>query len=40
MELLPEDKPGERTTMRYQELEFDIDIDRTFFSLQTLKRRR
>ena len=40
MEMQPEDKPGERTTVRYQELEFDIDIDRSFFSLQNLKRLR
>ena len=40
MEMQPEDKPGERTTVRYQELEFDIAIDRSFFSLQNLKRLR
>jgi hypothetical protein len=38
MEMVPEDKPGERTTVRYQELDFDIEIDRSFFSLQNLKR--
>ena len=40
MEMHPENKPGERTTMRYEELEFDVDIDESFFSLQMLKRRR
>ena len=40
MDMYPVDKPGERTTMRYEELEFDIDIDQSFFSLQTLKSRR
>ena len=40
MEMQPEDKPGERTIVRYQELEFDIEIDRSFFSLQNLKRLR
>ena len=40
MEMHPADKPSERTTMRYDELEFDIDIDQSFFSLQTLKSRR
>ena len=40
MDMYPADKPDERTTVRYDELEFDIDIDRSFFSLQTLKRRR
>ena len=40
MEIRPEDKPGERTIIRYRELEFDIEIDRSFFSLQNLKRLR
>jgi hypothetical protein len=40
MHMRPADKPGERTTMLYHDLEFDIDIDESFFSLQTLKRRR
>jgi hypothetical protein len=40
MDMHPVDKPGERTTMHYEELEFDIDVDQSFFSLQNLKRRR
>ena len=40
MDMHPEDKPGEHTTVRYQELEFDIDVDRAFFSLRNLQRRR
>lgn len=40
MNMQPADKPGERTTMLYHDLEFNIDIDKSFFSLQTLKRRR
>lgn len=40
MRMIPEDKPGEQTIVRYDELEFDIDVDKSFFSLQTLKRRR
>ncbi len=40
MDMHPADKPGERTTMLYDNLEFDIDLERSFFSLQTLKRRR
>jgi outer membrane lipoprotein-sorting protein len=40
MDMHPEDKPGERTSMHYQELDFDVDIDESFFSLQNLKRRR
>ncbi len=37
MEVRPEDKPDERTTVRYAELEFDIDVDRDFFSLRALR---
>lgn len=40
MDMQPADKPGERTTVIYEDLEFDIDISPSFFSLQTLKRRR
>ena len=40
MDMFPEDKLDERTTVRYETLEFDIDIDQSFFSLQTLKRGR
>ena len=38
MDVRPEDKPGERTTVRYGELEFDIDLDEDFFSLRALRR--
>ena len=37
MDVRPEDKPGERTTVRYGELEFDIDLDEGFFSLRALR---
>jgi outer membrane lipoprotein-sorting protein len=37
MEVLPEDKPGERTTVRYSDLEFDIGLDESFFSLRSLR---
>ena len=38
----PAGKPGERTTMRHEEIEFDIDIEPSFFSLRNLQggRRR
>ena len=39
MDMHPADKPDERTSIRYEELEFDIDIDRSFFSLRNLQRR-
>ncbi len=37
MDMLPQDKPGERTLVRYSELEFDIDIETDFFSLRALR---
>jgi outer membrane lipoprotein-sorting protein len=37
MDVRPEDKPGERTTVRYEALDFDIDIDERFFSLRALR---
>jgi len=37
MTMRPADKPGESTTVRYEDLEFNIDIDRSFFSLRNLK---
>jgi hypothetical protein len=40
MDMRPEDKPGERTTVRYQKLEFGVPIDESFFSLQNLKARK
>jgi outer membrane lipoprotein-sorting protein len=40
MDMLPEDKPGERTSIRYSEVDFDIEIDESFFSLRSLRSRR
>ena len=40
MEMRPADKPDEHTTVVYDELEFNIDIEPSFFSLQRLKSRR
>lgn len=40
MEMHPADKPDESTTMIYDSLEFDLDLKESFFSLQSLKRRR
>ncbi|MDA1094897.1 MAG: outer membrane lipoprotein-sorting protein [Acidobacteria bacterium] len=40
MNMQPADKPGERTTIRYEDLEFDIDIDQSFFSLRSLQSGR
>ncbi len=40
LDMHPADKPSERTLIRYEELEFGIDIDQSFFSLRNLKSRR
>ena len=40
MDMRPADKPEERTTFRYDELEFDVDLAPSFFSLRTLQRGR
>lgn len=38
--LQPEDKPSESTVITYQEIAFGVPIERSFFSLQNLERRR
>jgi outer membrane lipoprotein-sorting protein len=40
MNMKPADKPGERTTVQYRSLEFDVPLEPSFFSLQNLKARR
>lgn len=40
MTVLPLEKPEEKTVMHYRNLTFDVDLDRSFFSLAELKRRR
>ncbi len=40
MRVVPEDKPGEYTEVRYSELEFDIELDEEFFSLRRLRDTR
>ncbi len=40
MDMYPADKPDERTTVRYEELEFDVDLDPSYFSLRNLQRGR
>jgi hypothetical protein len=37
MVMVPQDKPDERTSVRYSQLDFDIDIDEDFFSLRALQ---
>ena len=38
--LQPEDKPSESTVITYQDIAFGVPIERSFFSLQNLERRR
>ncbi len=40
MTLQPEDKPEESTVITYQSIEFGVQLEVSFFSLQSLKRRR
>ena len=40
MVVRPEDKPAERTTIRYRDLEFDVRLAPDFFSLRNLQARR
>jgi outer membrane lipoprotein-sorting protein len=39
LSLQPEDKPDESTVITYQTIEFGVDIQSSFFSLQNLKQR-
>ncbi len=40
MHMRPADKPEEHTVVRYEELDFDIDVTESFFSLRNLKKSR
>jgi hypothetical protein len=40
MTMVPADKPGETTVVRYHELEFDVGLEEDFFSLRNLRRER
>ena len=40
MTLIPADEPGHKTIMEYRELDFDIDIDPSFFTRQNMRRVR
>ncbi|WP_207264564.1 outer membrane lipoprotein-sorting protein [Desulfovibrio sp. Huiquan2017] len=39
MIVLPEDKPGEKTVLHYDSIDFDIPLKESFFSLRNLKKR-
>ncbi len=38
LEMIPEDKPGQKTIMVFDNLHFNIDIKESFFSIQNMKR--
>ncbi len=40
MELVPQNKKGNRTTIRYEEARFDIKLDESIFTLRNLQRKR
>lgn len=40
LEMIPADKPGNKTIVSYSVLKFDIDVDNDFFSIQNMKRIR
>ncbi len=40
MTVVPSHKPGEYTRLVYHELDFDVDLDPSFFSLRSLRARR
>lgn len=40
LEMIPADKEGNKTTMIYDKIDFDVKIDESFFSQQNMKRVR
>jgi outer membrane lipoprotein-sorting protein len=38
MEMIPADKPGQKTVMVFNKIKFNIKIDETFFSQQNMKK--
>jgi outer membrane lipoprotein-sorting protein len=40
MTLVPEDEAGHRTEMRYREIQFDVDVPESTFSLSNLEQQR
>ncbi len=40
LEMIPADNPNQKTVIIYKSLEFEIDIDTKFFSIQNMKRVR
>lgn len=40
LEMIPSDKPDHRTIIEYEEMNFDIGLEESFFSMQNMKRVR
>ena len=40
LEMIPADEPGNKTVMEYLQMEFDLNLEQEFFSLQNMKRVR
>jgi hypothetical protein len=37
LEVVPADEPGNKTIVTYEDLDFDIALDESFFSVQNMK---
>ncbi|MGQ8338168.1 outer membrane lipoprotein-sorting protein [Sunxiuqinia sp. A32] len=40
LEMIPSDKPGQKTIMIFEEIDFDVNLKESFFSIQNMKRIR
>ncbi len=40
LEMIPEDKPGQKTIMVFENIKFNVKLDESFFSQQNMKRIR
>ncbi|WP_163708250.1 outer membrane lipoprotein-sorting protein [Mangrovibacterium lignilyticum] len=38
LEMIPQDKPGQKTVMIFKEIKFNVDLNESFFSIQNMKR--
>ncbi|WP_372775171.1 outer membrane lipoprotein-sorting protein [Mangrovibacterium sp.] len=38
LEMIPKDKPGQKTSMVFEQIKFNVDLDESFFSIQNMKR--
>ena len=40
LEMIPSGKPGQKTTLVFEKIDFDVDLNESFFSIQNMKRIR